>query len=508
MAYTLGNSKLDVLGVTPESTEGTLLAPTGVGDYATLQPGSAFVPSFETLENEEIRASIGVAKAIQGLETPTAQVPHYLKHSGTEGTKPEISDFLKSLFGTETSNSTQRTATTGSTVSVIALGAGGSDFARGFAVLVKDATNGYRIRPVHSVSSNNLTLGFNLPTGMAPASGTGMGKCVNYSPANSDHISMSLWRYGGSGHVIEAIAGAKCVGMAVSSQARQLINGTFSFQGVKFYWNPIEITSSTKYIDINVSSTDYAASVEVKWYRDPYELANAVEDALNALGHGLTFTVTFNSTLSTNIGKFTIAASGSFNIEWATGTNTANTIGTKLGFSVAADDTGAATYTADNSLTYAVPHTPTYDTADPVVAKYNEVLLGDAADYECFEAANIDINIENTNTKVPSICAESGVNAQRITRRLVTVNLSALLNKHEADKFARFRQNSNIRFCYNWGQKDGGNWTAGTCMSFYLPTATVTAIQIGDLDSVKSIQMTLQGYVDSSSNGEVYLNFL
>ena len=499
----LGSSRSNVLAIKKEVTAGTPVDPSGAGDYVTLQPDVSLTPSFEVLSNDEIRASIGTAKPIQGLEQPEMSFSHYLKASGVEGTPPELDPVLESLFGSTSANGTQRSTTTASTVSLIKLAAGGSDFARGKAVLLKDGTNGYAIRPIRSVSTNDLTPAFNL-TG-APASGVAAGKCVNYAPANSGHPSFTSWLYRGNGHAKEAIAGCKTVSMGINAQAGQLINMNFSVQGTKYFFNPIRIESTDRFLDFLDNATTRAASITAKLYRDPYELATALQDAMNSLGSANTFTVSYSS----STGKFTIASSGStLSLLWNTGTNTANTIGDKLGFLVAADDTGALTYASDNEQTYAAPHTPALDATDPLAAKYLEILLGDATDTTCFCAQSVDFTMEVENSNVLCICAESGVQEKLPTGRTVRMTITALLEKHEAKAFQRFRSNEELAACFNFGPRSGGNWVAGKCGSLYLPNAVVSSFELTDLDSVIGLTMELTAFVDANGNGEVYLNFL
>lgn len=498
----LGSSKSNVLAIVAEVTDGTPVDPAGVTDYVVLQPDANMNPAFELLENEEIRASIGKAKGVQGLERPEMSFSHYLKHSGTEGDAPEISAILKAVFGSETVNATARTLDAASSVSVAKMTAGGGDFARGFAVLVKDGTNGYSIRPVHSVAGNDLTLGFNLLN--APAAGVTLGKCINYSPANTGHQSLTAHLFRGNGQAKEVMSGCKVTSFGFNANAGEFINANFSLSGTKYHFNPIRIAAADTKLDFVDDGGDHVATVTAKLYRDPYELAEALQTAMNAVSTDV-ITVSFSSTT----GKFTIAGDGAlFQLEWNTGANTANTIGDKIGFSVAADDTGSLTYTSDNAQSYAAAHVPSYDAADPLAAKNQEILLGDATDTTKFEAASIDFSMSNERTEVKSICAESGVNSIKVTGREVTVRITALLDKHDADKFRRFRANTDTRFAYNFGTKSGGNWEAGKCGCLYIPTCTVTSFSLTDLDSVIGIEIELKAFVDSSGNGEVYLNFL
>ena len=199
---TRGIFKATVLATKKETTEGTLVLPTTGADFVPMQPDASIKPNIESLSNDEIRSSIGLAKPIQGLESPEASFSLYLKHSGVEGQAPNYGELLEAVFGSTTVQSTERTLTTGSTTSVVNLAAGGSDYARGKAILLKDATNNFQIRPVHSVSTNALTLGFNLS--VAPLTGTTCGKFVNFSPANDSHPSISVTKYNGNGHSTEA----------------------------------------------------------------------------------------------------------------------------------------------------------------------------------------------------------------------------------------------------------------------------------------------------------------
>lgn len=499
---TLGSSKSNVCAIIPEVTEGTPVDPSAADQFVVLQPDASMTPSFELLQNEEIRASIGAAKGVQGLERPEFSFSHYLKHSGVEGTAPEINEILKAVFGAENVNATERVTDNGSSVSLLSLAAGGGDFARGYAALIKDGTNGYSIRPVHSVFGNDLTLGFNVSN--APGTGVAAGKCVNYSPANTGHQSLSAYLYRGNGQALEVLAGGKVTGFNFSANAGEFINANFTMAGTKYHFNPIRIAAADTKLDFTDDGGAHAATITAKLYRDPYELASALQTAMQAVATDVV-TCTFSSTT----GKFTFTGDGAvFELNWSTGANTANTVGNKIGFSVATDDTGALTYTSDDALTYGAAYTPSYDSADPIVAKYQEVLFGDSTDTTPFEAASIDFTMSNERTEVKSICAESGVNSIKITGREVTIRVTALLDKHDADKFRRYRANTDSRFAYNFGNKSGGNWVAGQCGCLYVPTCTVTAFQLTDLDSVVGLEMELKAFVDSSGNGEVYLNFL
>lgn len=497
-------NRSSVLAIVEEVTAGTPVAPSSGTQFIALQEGFTFAPNFEQLENAEIRASIGVSKSIQGLETPTASFDHYMRHSGVEGQAPGFGPLLEAAMGSSSANATERVTAGGSTVSQVNLTAGGGDFARGKAVLVKDST--YSIRPVDSVSGNNLTLGFDLPS--APAAGISVGKCVNYAPANEGHPTLSLWLYRGNGGAIETLAGSRVSSMAMNVAAGQLINASFSLEGTKYFFDGINIAATDIYLDFTSDNGTFAAQVTAQLYRDPHELAAAIASAMEAADPLETYTVVYQDA----DGKFKITSSSTvLSLLWNTGANTANTIGDKIGFSTAADDTGAGGtvgYTSDNAISLANAITPSYDSADPQAAKNNEVLLGDANDLSCFCVSSMDITLTNEIQNVECVCAESGVQEKIFNRRTVEASMVAVLTRYDADKFKKYRSNEDVKFLFNFGSKSGGNWVPGQACSVYMPSATVSAFELGDLNGVVTMQITVRAYVDSTGAGEFYLNFL
>ncbi len=494
------------LAIVEEVTAGTPVAPTLGTQFIALQEGFSLNPNFNTLENAEIRSSIGLSKLIQGLESPEGAFDHYLRHSGVEGQAPNYGVLLKALLGATSTNGTERLTAAGSTVSVVNLAAGGGDFAKGKAVLIKDGTNGYAIRPVDSVAVNALTLGFNLEN--APAAGLGAGKCVNYSPANEGHPTLTAWLYRGGGGALEVLAGTRIGSASISVAAGELVNSSYSFQGTKYHFNPINITATDTFLDFTDDDGTFAAQVSTGLYRDPHELAQALEDALNATASTETYTVVYQDT----DGKFKITSTSTLlSLLWNTGANTANTIGDKIGFSTAADDVGnpgATGYTSDNAQSWAPSLTPSYDSADPQAAKNNEVLIGDADDLVCFCASSIDITVTNDIQDVACVCAESGVQEKVINQRSIEINLVGVLSRHDADKFLKFRSNADVKFLYNFGSKSGGNWVAGTACSIYVPKATISSHEAGDDNGIVTLEISIRPYVPTDGSGEFFINFL
>jgi len=492
------------LAIKEETTEATPVKPTASTDYVALQDDFSMTPSFDTLDNAELKASIGQAKSILGLEQPTASTSHYLRHSGVEGDAPNYGKTLmKCAFGIEDDAGVEHNTVAGSTTSVINVDAGeGATYLRGQALLIKDGVNGYRIRAVESIATDALTLGFQVPT--APGVGVDLGEAITYVPANSDHPTLSVWHYVGNSGAIQMTSGCRVTDMSVSVSAGDLINASYSLEGVEYYFNPIEITASSKDIDFNEGGSSLATSVAVKTYKDPHELAAAIQTALNAVA-----TAAITCVYQDADGKFTITSDGAtFELEWATGTNTATSIGATLGFDVGSDDTGALTYTSDTAVDLSSPQNPIFDNASPMSAKNQEVMVGDADDYACFDASSISFSLSNTKSDILSICAASGKSGSIINSRSVTVDVSALLNKYDADKFKRFREGANTKFQYSFGNKSGGNWVPGQCGCIFIPTATITSFELADQDGLVAVNMTLQGYVNDSGESEVAISFV
>lgn len=499
-------TRASVAATKVEASEGTVTAVAAGTDAIALQPDFAVTPSVDYLENEELRASIGKAKQIRGLENPSGSISHYLRHSGVEGQEPNFGNLLYSLFGAKAVAGTEYDTVSSSTTSVIKVNTGeGANYQRGQGLLIKDETNGYRIRAVHSISTDDLTIGFQVPN--APASGVNLGKCVLYKPVSVDHPTLSIWHYLGNGGGVQLVTGARVTSLSMDVAAGDLINGSFSFEGLKYYFNPITIASADRYIDWTDDDGTWAAAITAKTYADPHELATALTEAMNGQSTETITVVYLDAT-----GKFKITSTGTvLSLLWNSGTNTANTIGDKIGFSTAADDTGTAAatgYQSDNAQTYAFPYTVSLDDADPIPAKNHEIMLGDSDDYVCFESKGVSVSVEQTRSPTPSICAETGISGSIISERATEVNVTAYLQKYDADQFRRFRENTDTRFQYSFGTKSSGNWVAGKCGYWYAPTANIVEFSIEDEDGIAVLKLKLACAIDDSGNPEIYHGYV
>ena len=493
-----------VLAVTVESSENVPVEPSASGDFIPLQDDAAMAAEFETLENAEIKASLAPSKPIQGFENPTFSFSAYLKHSGVEGTAPQTNELIKASFGSEEVNATEYDTIAASTVSVVKVDAGeGAQFKKGEALLLKDSANGYSVRNVESISTDDLTLGFELDA--APASGVNLGKAVFYEPANSGHQSLSVWHYLGNGGMTQMVSGNKVVSMDISAEAGQLVNCSYSLEGLEYYFNPVVIAAADSYIDWTDDGGTFAAQIDQKTYKDPHALAAEIASKMNAQT-AETITVVYQD----SDGKFSISASGAvFSLLWNSGANTANTLGDKIGFDVASDDTGSLVYVSDNALSLGAPASPSYDDSNPVVAKNASVRLGDSDDNVCFEASSISVTMGTPKTNIDSICARSGRSGSIINERTVTASVSALLDQYDSDKFRKFRENEETRFMFNFGEKDSaGNWIPGKVVNMYMSSAVISSFAVVDNDGLVQLDMELTAFANSAGDGEFFLNFL
>lgn len=491
-------TKNSVLSIKKETTEGEPIKPDAATDYIALQDDFTMSGGFNLLSNAELKASIGAAKPIIGGEAPTASFSHYLRASGVAGQEPNYGVLLEAALGDKIVAGTEYDTVAGSTVSALKVGVGeGVQFERGQAVLIKDATNGYRIRALDGASGDDLSLSFVTP--VATPAAVNLGKCVLYKPANSSHPTLTLWHYLGQGGALQAMAGSRVTSASFDISAGELINASYSLEGVGYYFDPIEVLLNQNNVVFDIGAGNITASIQPKLYKTPIELADAVAAAMTSKA-GVAISVSYDN----SNGKFTVSkASGTLAIKWGSG---ANSIGSTLGF--ATDDTGALSYESDVAIDFSSPHAPVFDDADPLAAKDNEVMIGLQSEYACFKASTVSMTIDTPKADIPSVCSASGVSGSIIQSRAVKVTVSALLEQYDAKQFERFRSNTEVKFQYSFGVKTGGNWTAGKAGCLYIPTATISSFNVTDANGLAQLDLELTAFVNASGDGEVFVAFV
>lgn len=122
------------------------------------------------------------------------------------------------------------------------------------------------------------------------------------------------------------------------------------------------VLDEDKHIDVDLGSGEVTATIAAGTYDTIFDLIAEAETQLETLD--ATFDVVLLTGLS--LGRVSIGRTGTYTIKWATGTNTATSLGSYLGFDTSADDSGAATYTSDNvnPNSWFSPHGPAFDSYD------------------------------------------------------------------------------------------------------------------------------------------------
>lgn len=466
-----------------------------------MQPDFDLSPDTDSLNNDELRPTIGKSPSIPGAENPKATYSHYARGSGDEGVAPDYRLLLLAAFGNEEVESVEDTTVNGSTTTGINV-ADGTAWQRGQPMLIKDPTNGFRVRVVDDIATNVLSPSFKVPT--APPSGIDLGKAVFYTPEDEDHPTLTLVHYIGNAGGIRLGSGFRVTDLSIDFSAGELINITSSMEGLEFFYDPIEITTG-RWLDWTDQDGTWAAAVTSKTYKSPHALAAALQSAMAAANPARTPSVTY----SDSTGKFTIKSTGSvLTLKWNTGVHTATTIGGKLGFLTAADDTGSPSttgYISDNAQSWACSFSTDFDDETPVAAKSNEVMIGDQDDYLCAGMSKCSFKLGLTRRVNQSVCADSGRDGSNITERQVTFGGTIPLKQHDVDLYRRYQENDDIRVQYTWGRKTGGNWVPGTVLVLYMSPMKVTSWKITDDNGVATLEWEATGYVPSTGDGEVYI---
>lgn len=496
-----GLQRATVFAIKEEVTAGTYVPPVAGADFVPLRPGNSLNYEPEILENDELLNDIGAAKGLIGKEAVSGSHSAYLRHSGTEGQEPELGLLWESVMGSKDVSAIEYDTTSGSTVNKLVMPSGeGANFLAGQALLIKDAANGFSIRNVSGVVSDDLNLNFRLNA--APASGINTGKAITYRPESQGHPTFSTTKYLGNGHAIEVSAGNTVTEASITADANGFGEVEFSYEGTKYFFNPITITASSKFLDFEDDQGIQSCSVLEGIYKTPIELADAITTAMDGAS-----TETVSCVYSNSTGKFTISSGSTvFELLWSTGANSANSIGSKLGFTVASDDTGATSYESDNSIILSSPFTPSYDSADAIVIKNAELFIGAGSDNVCICAQSVSITVSKEVEDVDCICEETGVSEKIPTSRTVEMSVTATLNKFDASLLDSLLKNKTISAMLNAGPKVGGNWVAGKCFNAYLPNCSVSAYTTSG-DSFIQAEITLKGFVTSTGK-DIYFNFI
>jgi hypothetical protein len=162
--------------------------------------------------------------------------------------------------------------------------------------------------------------------------------------------------------------------------------------------NNILITADNGSLDFSEDAgTEIKATITAGTYT-LRTLATEIETQMNAGG-----TYTYAVTYDEDTRKITITQTGgtSLELKWATGTNTATTIGHILGFAIGADDTSVTAYTADYEINlYTTFVFSDSDDQDSYTVEYFQPDIAQYFVYTGLKASNLSFSVNAENTEV------------------------------------------------------------------------------------------------------------
>lgn len=502
--------------IVQKATEGALEKPTSGSQFITIQPDYSIAPNFGTTENVELKDDIMSGKTIIVSEEPSATYSHYFKGSGTAGTPPEYGPMIQSSFGGYRSHASETTAVAQSTAKLLKMSTtDAAQFKKGDAVLIKDSAKGYQIRPVSSVSGTDVTLGFELPA--APTASSKVSGFVTYFPLNENLPVYDLWHYIGGGEAgNESVQDCRTTSMTVSATAQDLINATFSVEGTAYQFNETfadeyQVVAGSADFDIVWSNTGTRTNTAVSIAAGRYtgaEMATALQTAFRSVDSGFgDATVVFadnrftfadsNTRFYLNFeGYPAMAATLGFAEADTSSSSLVNTLkSTKDAQTVRFYDSGIASSAIE------------YDTTDPIVARDQQLFIGDADDNICVDASSLTFTFGTPKSLITSICTESGNYRSVINQRTAVLAVSAILQEDERRFFSEFKSGDTVHFAFVGGKKSGDNWKAGECFSIYGSPASITAFAMTDTDGVFSLEMELTCFADGEGEGSIFISF-
>ena len=530
------STRASAVALVKKNNEGTLTRPTAGGQYIAIQPDFALSPNFESVENAEIKDDIMTGQAVISGEAPTGTMSHYFKGSGTAGAEPDFGPMLASTFGSTRSQSTEGTLTAGSTTSVLKMSAAdAARYTKGDSILIKDDVNGHSIRPVVSSSGTDVTLAFNLDT--APATGVKVGVYTTYAPTNTDLPVYDVWHYiGGGKDGLETMKDCRTVTSAITANAKENINCTFSFEGTAYSLNDVDnrgyvITTSNDNLRLQYGTTQSAAtggggqftSVDLdEAFYTPTQLAAHIQTKVRALTITNNNFSTFRCAYSASTKKFTFTPASS------AGTNNVQSIGLRvtgsnatdpelvqfLGFdaatNIAAGVNGAA-FTSPNETVgnYENGLDAAFDATTPIISRNQRLFLGaSSSENTCIEAPTVGITVNTPKTLLTSVCQPSGNLATVINSRDASMTVSSFLDSDDQRFFQRFKEGDRIRFAFIGGAKASGNWVAGNSFAVFGSEASITSFSLTSVDDVYALDMTLTCFSPGDGTGSIFCTFL
>lgn len=486
------------LALVEETKSGVLEKPAANTDFVALQPDIAITPVQETLANEQLQASLMASKNILGRQTATFSMSHYFKSGEVTGGNPAAPDYglmLKAAMGSLKEVTSEQAITSVTDEKTFAV-ADASQYSKGDTLLIQ-TTSGNHARPIAGISTNIITLGFELPT--LPNVGALIGLPVTYAALNdSNQIpTLSAWHY--MNNTIQAVPGVRMESVDISMPAGELINASFSGSGLGYYKDALIIDATNDQLNIEISATPHSASIPQQAYHDEYELAEACALALNAIpATGVVFSVSYNDN-----GKFTFTGDSAFALD---GTQ-ANTILPTMAFD-AVLTAELTSHTSPNLIDLTSGLSPVYDDSQPLASKSNLLLIGKANKNECVNNASVDIALANTKADLLDACEASAIGATILNERTNTWTVVTWVQEYESRFFRDLRKGETISIFVAASEIEGGQFTKGKTASCYASHATVNDIAIADSDGAAQITMEITAFNPGDSTESFYYSFV
>jgi len=226
--------ELTKIGVEPEVTEGTYVAPGA--DTSYLQPlsdGFGIEPSTNVNERTVLSGGFTKARPISKINGCTASLNVEMRGSGLEGAQTDFHYLIKGLLGGERQIAARQTSGTTHTTTLLNF-ADTSAFAVGDIICVLEA-GAYHVSPIISIVAN-VSITLLTAAGGAFSDAVEVAKVSTYYPSNSfsDYESLSLSYYSGD-EIIERGMGCRPLSMAVSNfTASGLASLDFALEGVDY----------------------------------------------------------------------------------------------------------------------------------------------------------------------------------------------------------------------------------------------------------------------------------
>ena len=212
-----------------EVTAGLYVVPSSATDgYFEVSDGAAITASKEVLESDLISLYLGRAKGQHGMQDAGGSCAVEWKHSGTEGIEGNFAALIETALGAKSVAVAELVAIAGSTTTVINV-ADETSLEVGEFLLIKDATNGYSIRPIKSLATGAITVEPALL--FAPPATTALGKCVLYKGANDSHKHGTFGLYHGNVNR-ERVGGCLVESLSIKIETGQIIKAEFALKGL------------------------------------------------------------------------------------------------------------------------------------------------------------------------------------------------------------------------------------------------------------------------------------